>query len=159
MVLSLVRKSKFLVSLYILAGMIGLSLPNYGWGVKPYRCRGRVQFTPCKEDSPPQSGFSTPRAQFQPVAYDPRFPIKGSRYAEVLTSSFTTLNRSTGLWSGKIRGNGLVETELVILRRGEIESTRYMGHVWLQNKSTPFKITSALPKGRGWDWKVRVWAR
>ena len=150
--------SKLLLSLCLLGGIILVGAPNVGWGIKPHRCRGKVQFTPCK-DANTSTSFTSSRAQFRPAAYDPRFPIKGSRYAEVLTSSFTTLSRSTGLWSGKIRGNGLVETELVILRRGEIESTRYMGHVWLQNKSTPFKITSALPKGRGWDWKVRVWAR
>jgi hypothetical protein len=152
-------KSKLILSLYLLGAIAGLGCPTTAWGIKPYRCRGRIQFTPCKEVANTSNSFTSPRAQFLPVAYDPRFPIKGTRYAEVLTSSFTTLNRSTGLWSGKIRGNGLVETELVIIRRGEIESTRYMGHVWLQNKSTPFKITSSLPKGRGWEWKVRVWAR
>jgi hypothetical protein len=159
MTCSQVQKSKLLLSIYLFGALAGIGFPASTWGIKPYRCRGKVQFTPCKEEANPQNSFISPRAQFQPTAYDPRFPIKGTRYAEVLTSSFTTLNRSTGLWSGKIRGNGLVETELVILRRGEIESIRYMGHVWLQNKSTPFKITSSLPKGRGWDWKVRVWAR
>lgn len=128
--------------------------------IKPHRCNGRIQFTPCKDaNASSQLGGHAPRARLNDVAIDPRFPIKGKRFAEVTSSSFTPLSRSTGLWSGTIRGNGLVETELVITRGGKTEVSRYMGHVWLQNKSTPFKITSALPRGKGWGWRIDVFAR
>jgi hypothetical protein len=128
--------------------------------IQPVRCSGRIQFSPCL-DSPGDIGTSTIRSAGRnktPVV-DPRFPISGKRYAEVKESSFTSISRSTGLWSGVIKGNGLVETELHILRSGKVEAKRYMGHVWLRNKSTTFRITSSLPKGRGWEWEVVAWAR
>ena len=137
-----------------------LSAPVSASAIQPVRCKGKIQFTPCL-DSARGERFTTARGPGHdrtPVV-DPRFPISGERYAEVKESFFSSISKTTGLWSGVIKGNGLVETELRILRAGKVESQRYMGHVWLRNKSTTFRITSSLPKGRGWEWEVVTWAR
>jgi hypothetical protein len=148
------------LALSLLGVLSFLCDPGSASAIQPVRCSGRIQFSPCL-DAGGGSRTTTARSPGRdktPVA-DPRFPISGKRFAEVRESSFTSISRSTGLWSGVIRGNGLVETELHILRSGKVEAKRYMGHVWLRNKSTTFRITSSLPKGRGWEWEVVAWAR
>ncbi len=156
MKLSISHPSSFLLILIVSFGITTRSAS----AVKPYRCNGKVQFTPCEKGgaSPTIAISDAVEGTVRPTN-DPRFVISGKRYATLLKSNFTSLTRTTGLWSGVVKGNGLIETELQIYRNGNLEVRRYMGHVWLRNKETPFKITSALPAGRGWDWKIAVWAR
>jgi hypothetical protein len=128
--------------------------------VRPYRCGGKIQFTPCPHYSPIDeiSAERAPRKDSEP-ATDPLWKIRGKRFAEVSKTSFSKVDRSQGIWSGQLKGNGLVETELQIYRDNKLEERRYMGHIWLDNKKTPFRFKSALPPGKNWQWRVVAWAR
>jgi hypothetical protein len=39
-----------------------------------------------------------------------------------------------------------------------VESTRYMGNVFLKDKATWFSFKSPLPVGNGWSWDIRAFA-
>jgi len=131
------------------------------FALRQFRCQGRIQYRPCEidESEPYRAFMRSTLGTGIPQVQDSRFPIRGPRYAKIVKSSFSKLTKATGLWSGVVKGNGLIETELHIYRHGNLESKRYMGHVWLQNKQTPFRMTSAIPTGGGWDWQVVAWAR
>lgn len=74
--------------------------------------------------------------------------------ARVVTQNFKEVTRSLGEWSGTVHGNGNVHLSLQILRRGKLESKRYIGNVPLKDKSTTFHFRSPLPVGRDWTWNI-----
>lgn len=124
---------------------------------KQYRCFGKVQYRPCAADDAGSNSSlrAAPRLNSKSHPFD---EIKGERFARVVTQDLSKLNRGDGLWKGTVHGNGLVELALRVFRGGNLESTRYMGSVWLRNKTTKFRFRATLPPGKNWRWEVVAWA-
>ena len=116
---------------------------------RPHRCNGRIQFTPC----PSQNSIAA-----SPAPTDPR--ARGSfPYAQITDQEFERISAEMGRWRGSVKGSGFVELRLLILRSGKVESTRYMGHLKLKDKSSTFRFHSPMPKGSGWSWRIDTRAR
>ena len=133
------------------------------WGANQYFCSGQVQYRPCNQP------IHQYKRSVKGLTRDGN-GIKSSKegvdstnkseasFARVLTKTFKIANKSEGLWRGTIEGNGLVHLKLQIIRNGAIESARYMGSVFLPNKSTWFSFKSSLPKGLDWSWDISALA-
>jgi hypothetical protein len=135
----------------LLLGLAAALFPGTTFAVKPHRCNGMVQFRPCDGEAaalPPRAAApETPRpAQRRPAA--PPW------YARVVSSNFQRLASGDGVWRGKVEGNGLIELELQIVRRGNLESSRRLGRVRLSNKSSSFVLKTPVPHGNDWSWTL-----
>lgn len=131
-----------------------------------YICGTRVQSVPCGQVDPAHRVMRNPdgsarySARLGKVRDNPTLQATARRtpklpsFAKVLVKSFKPLPSHEGLWSGRIEGNGVVHLRLVIQRLGVIESTRYMGNVRLQNKSSSFAFKSMQPAGKNWSWDI-----
>lgn len=146
----------------IILGMIAV-ISTTAEAQRVFRCNGMVQFYPCgqelfkKRPTTRSTSTLTPRPTGDPRA---RAALTGpgpDAYAEIVKKSYQK-SGSQGWWRGTVKGNGQVHLQLEILRHGAIESTRYMGHVVLKNKSTWFSFKSPLPRGQGWSWDIRAYA-
>jgi hypothetical protein len=127
-----------------------LSLPAAVDAQRQYRCQGVVRYYPCgqelfKRRSTPVTGEA--RARPRLITAD------DGLFAEVTTQTYRPAGMQ-GWWRGTVRGNGRVHLNLQILRNGSIESTRYMGNVFLRGKSTWFSFKGPVPRGDGWSWNV-----
>ena len=125
------------------------------FAIRQYRCNGMIQYRPCETDPANRSAFQ------QPIKYDQvktKVGITGPRYAKVQSQHFSKDSPGHGLWKGVIKGNGFVELSLNIFRNGQLESTRFMGHLWLANKDSTYRFRSTLPAGKDWTWKVEATA-
>jgi hypothetical protein len=145
----------------ILVGLIAPfgSIPFAHAAIKQYRCAGRVQYRPCdafSESSQPSS--RRPRTQSADELARSIGVVSGPRFAQLVKAEFSKVDKSSGLWKGSVRGNGLVELELQIFRGSERIDTRYMGSVWLRNKVTKFRFKSPLPSIKGWRWQITTWS-
>lgn len=141
--------------LLFVALFAGLVNPVFAAG--PFRCNGRIQFSPCPKAALTESPLAMPTLLYTRSVTTKK---KSSfHYAEVVSSSFSRLSKDRGEWSGRVRGMGTVNLKLLVYRRGEFESSRYMGSVTLpKDKSTIFKFRSALPKGVAWTTRIFAWA-
>ena len=148
------RKVKFL-----LAWLLALALPYAATNIlqaQPHRCNGMVQQRPCNQLLPARK---LRRVVNRTILRrrEPSFRnVDPSAYAQVIQKSYRPVGQSEGLWKGVIAGNGTVHLKLNILRGGEVESSRYMGRVYLQNRSTWFSFKTMAPKGGGWSWNIEA---
>ena len=117
---------------------------------RQYRCNGMIKYYPCDQDLFKRRSPTVPR---DPRARPRLQQSTGELFAEVLQQSYQPAG-AQGWWRGTVRGKGRVHLQLQILRNGAVESTRYMGNVVLQGKSTWFSFKSPVPAGRGWSWLV-----
>ena len=77
-----------------------------------------------------------------------------SPYAFITEQSFAALPQQQGLWRGKVKGNGRVHLKLEIFKEGKVIMSRYMGNVFLINKSSTFAFKTTLPSENGWRWRI-----
>lgn len=148
-----IGSTRYIVALLCLIGPWGWT--EKAFAIKQYRCNGMVQYRPCEEKSSSHSAFQQP---INEVKTKNRVGITGPRYAKVKSQYFSKESKDHGLWKGVIRGNGFVELSLNIFRHGELESKRFMGHLWLANKDSSYRFRSVLPQGKDWTWKVEATA-
>ena len=120
-----------------------VSLPLSAHALRIYRCNGKIQYLPCQQNSTSQEERGLLSAS----------PVK-SKYAKVIRSDFSTLPKQEGIWRGLIAGNGTVHLRLLIKRNGSVHSSRYMGNVALNDRSTTFAFRSVVPAGKDWSWDI-----
>jgi hypothetical protein len=143
--------------LWILTVLLTISQPCYA--LRQYRCSGRIQYHPCNMQL--SAGRARPASielknsvPTQPLGSAPSKP-----YVKILGTSLFKMSSRRGIWSGRLRGNGTIEPELLIFRGSELESSRAMGAVVLIEQETPFTFNSALPSGVDWSWRIVAKAR
>lgn len=138
--------------------------PGESSAARQYRCDGRIQYRPCADSSFISNKVTVSLQNTQRNLAKASYKradkqSQGERYAEVRKSSYKKLAHANGQWRGLVRGNGDIHLTLEILRKGEVESRKYMGHVFLEGKETNFSFISASPKGTDWTWRVMALAR
>jgi hypothetical protein len=74
--------------------------------------------------------------------------------AKISAATLKRLDAKYALWRGRVAGDGLTHLELHLSRQGNLVEKRYMGSVYLKNKSTTFQFKSYLPKGEKLEWKI-----
>lgn len=112
---------------FLLVG--ALALAPFSATATVYRCNGRVQFRPCKPTEQVTAISSFPRRREVPRFGLREFePIEGGRYAEVIAPELSRIGER-GIWRGRVKGNGNVHLELVIMREGIAEERLQMGSV------------------------------
>jgi len=147
--------------------MIWVILVGLSSGVEAqrvYRCNGMIQYYPCGQDLFKKRTTTTGSSSVAPRLPDDvraRAALGGNStpgaYAEIVKKSDQKAGNQ-GWWRGTVRGKGQIHLQLQILRNGLVESTRYMGNVFLKDKSTWFSFKSALPSGKGWSWDIQAFA-
>ncbi len=121
---------------------------------RQYRCNGLVQYRPC-EPIDEQDSISAARVANRSSRLNkPALASTDLFFAKVLEQTYKPGKARLGTWSGKIRGNGDISLHLQLLRNGQVDETRYMGHVFLPNKSTTFRFKSSVPADNDWSWRV-----
>lgn len=134
--------------------------PFNAHAARQYLCSGRVQYRPCNQPlhtykrNVKGSGLRQ-GARYQWKSEEPHVD---SPYAKIVKQTFKTFKNSQGLWKGIVEGNGRVHLRLEIFRDGNIESSRSMGSIFLNNKSTWFSFKSMLPAGQDWRWNISAFA-
>lgn len=132
------------------------------------RCNGRVQYRPCEtaqQVAEKLPGVNTLPFEASPERSEPLSrtfiaPPVGEAFARVLEKSFYRRVSGgrrpipQGVWAGRLEGNGNVDLYLEVTRGGELDERRYMGGLFLDNRSTSFKFVSSLPKGSDWAWSI-----
>ncbi|MDC0357630.1 hypothetical protein OAO01_02360 [Oligoflexia bacterium] len=124
-----------------------------------YRCNGLVQYRPCSQPfSYVEQNAAVPK--LRTISYTRKTRVKHNKPAvgKVLTQSYRRISKRQGLWKGRINGKGDIRLRLLIFRNGALESTRYMGNVYLTptDNSISFNFRSSLPRGSNWSWKVQI---
>jgi hypothetical protein len=134
-----------------------------------YNCGGRIQFRPCGqpmhsykrkvvgEDSM-RARSKDPSSDIYMTSEEKRPATVGEPFARISKPTYKSLTKGEGLWHGTVAGNGTVHLKLNIERDGELEYSRYMGRIFLRNKSTWFSFKSMQPKGRNWSWNITAFA-
>ena len=142
--------------LWILTVLVAMSQPSYA--LRQYRCSGRIQYRPCSMQLPVGRAHSAPIEPKNSVPTQLRSP-SSQPYVRILATSFSKMNGRRGVWSGRLRGAGTIEPELLIFRGPKLESSRAMGAVVLMEQETPFTFNSSLPSGTDWSWRIVARAR
>lgn len=102
-----------------------------------------------------------PYARIVSQHYEGSYFRGGSRSASAQVSGIAAsgaiqqeVGTAEGRWFGVVEGHGNVHLFLELTKDAELLERRFMGKINLVNKSTTYSFVSALPKVRGWSWKV-----
>lgn len=139
----------------LMAGFLALANSPVLADAQQYNCNGRIQYRPCGQPLHQYKRNVTSNGKVKKSVK--RAETKDpDAFARVLKNTFKSVNRTEGLWKGVIEGNGMVHLRLNIIRDGQVKDSRYMGRVFLANKSTWFAFKSTLPKERDWTWNIEA---
>lgn len=152
------RQTKFKRAVSLLAvafAIVSLLYPSLPVEAQQYHCDGRIQHRPCGQKLHSYkrnvtAGTKSSKSGYAKKKKDP------DAYARVLEHRFKTVSKSEGLWKGVIEGNGMVHLRLNIIKSGQVTDSRYMGRVYLDNKSTWFAFKSPIPKDQDWSWNIQA---